>query len=160
MAFQNDGDEPVGASTFWPFLVQGYNIELSCEALDQYSTTSMNPNNLTVSLKTSDLQINELNYIVYEDKDNSAGDVNTYEPPSFTVREQSTFAVLFALVSVIIIFLFILDYAKRSSLSSRSGRRSNKYMTIEMNDHEIDLGHGPRKSTTQMMRMSYQQQDS
>lgn len=160
LAFQNDGNDPVGASTFWPFLVQGYNIELSCEALDQYSTTSMNPNNLTVSLETSDLQINELNYIVYGDNDNSAGDVNTYEPPSFIVREQSLFAVLFALVSVIVIFLYMLDYAKRSSLSSRSGRRSNKYMTIEMNDHEIDLGHGPRESTTQMMRMSYQQQDS
>merc|ERR1712146_50200 len=154
LGFQNDGAYPVGASTFLPFVVPGYAIDASCEALNQYSITSFTSNNLTSNLKPSDIHIDELEYTIDANKDVYASHVS-YNA-QLVAQGQNTSVVIMWLSIGVVMYLMV-RYAKLTSSSAKMGSRTDQYVTIELNDHELDLG--CVKSTHVGTGMSYQQEN-
>ncbi len=120
-----------------PFMVPGYNVDMSCETLSQYEQTNANPQNLTVTMKHDDLEVYGLEYYIIKgrinriDKDN----FDTTFTDSENVPEESIQKV-FCIFALVITYVILHSVCFLRNFYKVGRGRSSQYIGIEMNDLE------------------------
>jgi len=119
-----------------PWMVPGYNIEMSCESLSQYEQTNANSNNLTVTLKYSSIEVYDLQYYVIRGKINwkdrnifGALADNENNPDQSIIKVFGIFALVLTYVTLHS-FCFLRNFHKIGT------RTNSQYVEVELNDSQ------------------------
>ena len=127
-----------------PWMIPGYNLEMSCKNLIQYEQTYANPNNFTLTLSYDDLEVDDLVYFVIRgrvdqrDRDKIGGATLVEYSTSQGESESTIFISCIFVLVVIFLGLHNIWFLRRFHKADRSAQYV--LVGIGMNDGQQEEG--------------------